>query len=135
MATTWTDFPGKGRSRQAVSTTATESAPTLATEGLLLSDLNGFQVRASADAGQTFTGTTGNLDAYIWDDLDQAWCRTPELDLTVSTGQVGKRKIAWASFQVQTPRGRIAHVPNGVQVSSGGVTLTYVCSTLYGEQT
>lgn len=133
MAVTY--MPLGGRSVQAVFTTANESAPTLATEGLNLADLNGFSVHVSADSGQTFTAVTGGLAAYIWDELINAWARAPELDLTIQAGAVGTRRCSFTGFTVSSPRGRLAYIPASLAVSSGGVTIVYACSALYGDRT
>lgn len=133
MATTWTTLAG--RSTRGAFTTVSEAAPTTVADGMNISDINGFIAYAEADSGQTFTGTSGTLLAYLYDDLVSAWARFPEADLTIPSGAVGTRRCAWSSFSVQTPRGRVAHVPSGLQVSGGGVTVTYACSTLYGERT
>jgi hypothetical protein len=133
MGATWT--PLTGRSARAVFTTASESAPTLATEGVNLNDVSGFIIYAEADSGQTFTATTGSFLAYLWDDFIQAWARAPGFDFSIATGSVGTRRHAEGGWTVSSPRPRLAHVPSSVAVSSGGVTLTYACSSLWGERT
>ena len=117
-AATWT-LTGS-TSVKAVAGSGTADAPTLATQGMNLANVGGFSVVASADSGQTLSGA-GSLQAYLYDDNVARWARCPDLDLTCGTASV--RDLAFPGFSVLSPRGRIAYVPSGVTVSSGGVTI------------
>jgi len=129
---TWNRLSG----RSTYSTqTATDSAPTSSEDGLNLADLNGFALTLAADSGQTLTGVGGALQAYFYDDSVGFWARAPELDLNVQTGSVGTRACTFTGFQVSHPRGRLAHICNGISVSGGNLTVTYSCSGLYGDRT
>jgi hypothetical protein len=123
-----------GRSVRSVQS-ATDSAPTGAEAGLNLSDVSGFSVHVWADTGQTFSGVAGSLVAYLYDDIVGDWSRAPELDLTLPSAATGLRKLVFTGFTVASPRGRLAHIASGIQVTSGGLTLTYSASTLYGDRT
>ena len=90
----------------ATCTTGTESAPTLATEGLKLQNLTGIVAFASAASAMT---AGGQLQAYVYNLASGSWVRAPDLDLTVQalTGQ------AWPGFVVTVPTGRIDYRPSG----------------------
>lgn len=126
---TWS--PITGRSTRSVQV-ATDSAPNAGTDGAFLDNVAGFNLFAEADAGQTFTGS-GSFTGYLYDEAC-GWARALDLDAAVLAGHAGNRRIYLGAFPVSTPRGRVAHAANGVGVSSGGITLYYVCSTLFGER-
>jgi hypothetical protein len=98
-------------------------APTLATQGLGLDNMQGLVVTACAAAGQTLSGA-GTLTAYIYDATVGVWSRLPDLDLTVGTGSV--RCLSFAGIWVASPRGRVAWVPSTVTASSNSVTVYMV---------
>jgi hypothetical protein len=119
-AAVWTN--PTGTTSLAVCTTAgvTCDAPTLATEGLKLDNMQGYSVTACAASGQTLSGA-GTLTAYVYDETVAVWSRIPELDLTVS-GTPG-RCITFLGVWVAAPRGRVAYAPTGVTASSVSVTV------------
>ena len=131
---TWNVLPTSGRSATSVQA-ASESAPTLATEGCNLMDVAGFDLYVEADSGQTFTATTGAFYGYKFSDLLNAWYRAPEVDVSIPTGGVGQRRVVFPGWTVSNPRDRIAHVANSIAVSGGGVTVTYICTSLHGSRT
>jgi hypothetical protein len=116
----WTN--PSGTTSVAVCTTAgvTCDAPTLATQGLSLDNMQGYSVTACAAAAQTLSGA-GTLTAYVYDDTVGVWSRIPELDLTVS-GTPG-RCLTFLAVWVAAPRGRVAYAPSGVTASSVSVTV------------
>ena len=122
----WTN--PSGTTALAVCTTAgvTCDAPTLATEGLKLDNMQGLTVTACAAAANTLSGA-GTLTAYIYDDTVGVWSRLFDLDLTVS-GSPG-RCISFAGIWVAAPRGRVAWVPSVVTASSVSVTVYMVGET------
>jgi hypothetical protein len=117
---TWTS-PGP-HTAKVVCTTGNESAPTLATEGMPLINVSAVAVIAAADSGQTLSGA-GTLRVYLYDPGVGAWVRCLDCgEPAVSLSSV--RYQAFAPFQALVKRGgRIALVPVGVTVSSGGVTI------------
>lgn len=125
---TWTQSTN-AIAAKVVCTTANESAPSAATDGLPLSavvagnkKLSGFSVTAEADSGQTLSGS-GTLQAYLYDDQAAAWVRVPDLDLAVTAS--GIRRQGFPGFEVLAGRvgSRVAFVAVSVGVSAGGITL------------
>jgi hypothetical protein len=117
---TWSS-PGP-HTAKVVCTTGNESAPTLATEGMPLINVSAVAVVAAADSGQTLSGA-GALHVYVYDPGVGAWARCQDCgEPAVTLSSV--RYQAFAPFQALVKRGgRIALVPVGVTVSSGGVTI------------
>jgi len=114
--TTWSS-ESQGLISIATCTTGTESAPTLATQGLELSNISGFTVAVEAtvavDAGfETFTA--GTLQAYVYNPVSGRWSRDPDLDQSVTAGISGQ---SYTGFQVPARSGRIAFIPNGLGVA------------------
>jgi hypothetical protein len=104
-------------------------------DGVNLNDVSGFSVTMECDAGQTFSGAAGSFLAYYDDDALSDVSYAPELDLVLPASAVGKRRVTFAGFSVACPRGFLTHVAAGIQVTSGGLTVTYTCSSLYGSRT
>lgn len=114
----------------------TGSAPTLATEGVDLTNALGYNVVVSAAAAQTITG--GSLLCYFYGPVvasvasgtapTQRWMRCPSsLDFTPGTGV---RDAPSGDFQTPVGFGRIHYVPSSVTVSSGTtVTVTITART------
>lgn len=133
MATTWSN--PEAYISQAVCTTGTESAPTLATQGLTLKFLTGFEVYLSADSTKTLSGA-GTLQAFRYSNFLGRWARAPEFDIVITgalaTGITGARDATFKAggygvgISVVSSRDSIAYVPNGVTVSGGGVTINIV---------
>lgn len=92
-------------------TTGTETAPTLATQGLRLEGLAGLTVVATAATAMT---AGGQLQAYLYVPAAASWVRAPDLDLTVQalTGQ------AFPGFTVSVPFGRIDYRPSGTGLAT-----------------
>jgi hypothetical protein len=113
-ATTWSNgawlFGGPGSTVIATCSTGTESAPTLATQGISLANLAGFVVHAET-AGTMTAG--GLLKAYLYNAETGSWISAPDLDLTVQA----LAKQSFSGFTVTAPAGRIAYVPSGVGVA------------------
>lgn len=104
------------------SSPVTGSAPTLATDGQPLADLDAVSVQVSVASGVTLSGA-GTLQCYVYDPSVALWARAPAFDLSVSTGSV--RTLAFQAFEVVGPRnGRIKWVPSGVTFSSGSAGVT-----------
>ena len=111
MAITWTEPTNV--SAKGVADTGTEAAPSAATDGLELSDILGFAVHA--ESGSAFAG--GTLEAYLFNDATGGWNRSPDLDLVVDASL---SKQGFSGFEVSSPNGRIAYVPNGI---AAGLTI------------
>lgn len=112
----------------------TDSAPTLATDGMNMDSVAGFNLYVACDTGQTFTGT-GTFPAYVYDSTAGGWAKSDtSLDLAVFPLAIGKSLIVYTGFTVASPRGQIAHIATGVGVTGGGLTLTYTCNSLHGER-
>ena len=131
MAASWTQIPGTPRSVLSVQAT-TEAAPAAAGDGLYLDEVAGFCLHILADSGQTLNGAGGTFDGYRFDTITGAWVRASELDITITAADIGTRGMS-VVFQVAAPRGRLAHIANGVSVSSGGLNLYYLTSYLSGK--
>lgn len=108
--TTWSNG-SSARVSIATCSTGTESAPTLATQGLELANVSGFSVHAET-AGTMTAG--GLLLAYVYNpEGSGSWNRAPDMDLTVQA----LAKQSFTGFQVTSYAGRIAYVPSGVGVA------------------
>ena len=116
--TTWTskaggDFP----SATSTTTTGTEAAPTLATEGFSLDGLAGFTVHLESvpnGDGGVMNFSAGTLLGYLYNPVSGVWNRASELDLVVAAGG---STAAYTGFTVSNPNGRVAWVPSGVGVA------------------
>jgi hypothetical protein len=129
---TWTRI--SARTVSGVQTT-TDTAPVHnAQDGVNLSDVSGFSVTFECDSGQTFSGVAGSFLAYYDDAALSGVSYTPELDLVLPASAVGQRRITFAGFTVACPRGFLTHIANGIGVTGGGLTVTYTCSSLFGDR-
>lgn len=111
----------------------TGSAPTLATDGVDLTNAAGYSVVVSAASGQTITGGTllcyysGSVSANAVSGTapTQRWMRCPStLDITPGTSV---RDAPSGDFEVLVGFGRLKYVPSSITVSSGStvdVTIT-----------
>jgi hypothetical protein len=131
-AATWT-LTG-ARSAKAVCASGTCDAPTLATEGANLDAVSAVSVLVCADSGQTITGGSG-VSLYFYDATPALWGKKGTA-LTVPTGS----RCAFAEgdspglgIPVIAPRGRLAAIPIGITVSSGGVTVFVLATGVKGE--
>lgn len=101
----------------------TGSAPTLATDGQPLQDLDGITVVLAAATGVTLSGA-GTLDCYVYDTATALWSRCPSADFTC-VGVPAVRSVAFAAVTVVAPRNaRIKWVPTGVTFSAGSAGVT-----------
>jgi len=127
MAATWTILPGYQRSVQSVQA-LTEAAPTLSTDGVLLSGVVSIVAVLTAPGGQTFTGA-GTLVAYHWNDSLARWMRAPRADDTLADLS-GLSEGAFPAWEIKSGNGRFAWIGGGVGVSGAGTTftLTLLCS-------
>jgi hypothetical protein len=111
MAIVWTEPTSV--SAKGVADTGTEAAPTALTDGLELSDVLGFAIHV--ESGSAFAG--GTLDAYLLNQVTGSWNRSPDLDIIVDASL---SKQGFAGFEVSSPNGRVAYVPNGI---AAGLTI------------
>jgi hypothetical protein len=133
---TWTPQAGVGRSATSTQAASGESAPTLATEGMNLDSVGGFDLTVEADAGQTITASGGKLLAYRYFPRFAAWYRAPEFDVTIPVEDVGLRRVAFPGWTVANPHGRVAHLVSAsapITVSGGGLTVAYSATSLHGD--
>lgn len=109
-------FTGKSWSEtQALS----RAAPTLATEGMNLNGVVGYQVTISAPVGQTITG--GTLQCYFMSTLTARWARCPaSFDLTPSTAV---RDWTSPSFTVVVGMGRLLYAATSITISAGSTVV------------
>ena len=123
MSQTWTQIGA--RSVKQIATTATEAAPSAATDGALITDLDGLTIHVEADSGQTLSGA-GTLKAWLYNDISGVWSRAPDLDKTVTSSAV--RSQSFLGDAVVSARGRIAYEISGVTASSGSRTIYYLAT-------
>jgi len=97
----------------------TGAAPTVATDGQPMQDLNAITVVVDAGAGATLNGG-GTLECYIYDTEIGTWARFKGGDFTVDATT---RAQGFEAVEVIGPRNaRIKWVPNGVgHTGSNGV--------------
>lgn len=125
MATTWTENVN-GLSAKVVCDSGTGAAPTTAADGMALAftgkPLAAVSLTAEADASQTLSGG-GTLQAYVYDPQAAAWARCPDCDVAVAVSAVRRQAFSAFDVKVGLPGARVAWIPAGVTVSSGGVTV------------
>ena len=108
-----------------VCTSANESAPSIATDGLSLAACKkGVSVFLAADSTKTLSGT-GTVKIYVYDPTAAAWGEVPILAQSVTASAV--RYQGFPAFSVSVADGRIAAIPSSVGVSSGGSTIYLRC--------
>lgn len=119
-ACTWTQL--EIYAYKVVCTLTTEAAPTLITEGMPLTKLQGVTITAEAANGQTFTAApAGTVAIYLWNDVAAAWARCRDcIEPTIS--EASQRRQIFPAYEVLVPRGRMAVAPSGVTVSGGSLT-------------
>jgi hypothetical protein len=94
----------------------TGSAPTLATDGQPIADLDAITLVIDAGTGVTLSGA-GSLLAYMYDPTVAVWARASDYDITVTATT---RAQAFASFDVIAGRGaRLKFIPSAVTFSAG----------------
>ena len=113
MATTWTN--PQSNYFLAACTSGSESAPTLVTEGMALTQTNrrgkvgSLAIHAEAAAAMT---AGGFLKCYLWNPVSEQWNECPDLTITVTALQ----DEAYAGIEVPGAffASRVAFVPSGV---------------------
>lgn len=99
----------------------TGSAPTDATDGQPLADLDAITVVVDTASTRTLSGA-GTLDGYLYDGSIALWVRCPALDLSVTATT---RSMAFEPFEVIGGRNaRVKWVPTGVTFSAGSAGVT-----------
>jgi len=139
MSITWSDVSsgatGYAKCVKAICTTGTETFGAAATDGLLLDRLTGWDVLVQADSGQTLSGA-GTLQAWVYDPIQLVWARAPDYDISVPASLASIRNFyplagsPGKGVPVIASQGRIGYTPNGVTISSGGVTI-YITGYAY----
>lgn len=119
--TTWTaGDSGDRRTATAVTTTGTEAAPTLSTQGFGLSGARGFSVHVEsacvlADGGCTYPAfSAGTLKAYLLNPVTNKWGRAPKLDCEVPSAS----SASCSGYRVEANWGRVAFIPAGLGAST-----------------
>jgi len=130
MAASWTLIAGYQRSVQSVQA-LTEAAPTLSTDGVLLTGVTSIVAVLTAPGGQTFTGA-GSLIAYYWSDALARWVRASRADDNLSDLS-GLAEGALPAWEIKAGNGRFAWIGSGIGVSGAGTTftLTLICSGIF----
>lgn len=102
----------------------TGSAPTLATDGQPVRDLDGIMVVLDSASTRTLSGA-GTLDCYVYDASVALWSRYASGDFTCVGIPASQRSVAFTAGDLPVKRGRIKWVPTGVTFSAGtaGVTV------------
>ena len=105
------------RVAKASCTTGTETAPTLSTDGLLLTGVVAVSVTIEASAAMT---ANGKLLAYSRNPITGTWARVPDLDLTVAAvaAQTFSRLVSSPSVS------SLAFVPSGIGTVTSTVYVT-----------
>jgi hypothetical protein len=103
----------------------TRTAPSAATDGIPLHDLQGVMVVVEANSAQTLSGA-GSLRAYVYDPIVAAWFRVPALDLSVNSASI--RRMGFESEQIAGLRRatRLDYATDSVTVSGGTTVRVYV---------
>jgi hypothetical protein len=102
------------------------TAPNDNADGADISQMRAITIRLCAASGQTLSGA-GTLDVYAMDETDELWSLVPELEITVDPALASDRcGIVLSDRDIPIGWGRVAAVPNGVTLSSGNLTVTYV---------
>jgi hypothetical protein len=117
------------RSVKAVATTGSESAPSAATEGMDLTTVGAVDVIVCADSGQTITAG-GTIQVWFYD-VDVGLWALSDYSLSVPTTKRCATTLgpsAGKGIPIIAKRGRIALVPSGMTVSSGGLTLYHLAT-------
>ena len=118
MAATWTPLWTRSvRSTQI----ATEAAPTLATEGMLVTGVIAVALAVHAPQGQTFTGS-GYMRGYSYHGILGLWLPQGDADRDL-VWRAGLADALFPSIPVDQAAGRIAWICDGVGLS-GGTTIT-----------
>jgi len=128
VAATWTVLTNYTRSVQSVQA-LTEAAPTLNTDGILLTAVQSIIPVLTAPASNTFTGS-GSMLGYYWSDALARWVRAPRSDDTMSD-LTGLAEGVLPALPVISGNGRFAWIASGIGVSGGtSITLTLICAAL-----
>lgn len=103
---------------------ATVAAPTLVTEGLDITRLEGCRIILSTDSGQTLslTGSSEAIRIWLWSSSLGRWCRNYRLEITLSTSDAGARDAVFEDVAIFAPIGRIFAGPANVTASGGNGT-------------
>lgn len=120
--TTWSEvhrgMPAGVHCVKGAFTLTTEAAPTAATDGISLSDLDGLSVEAEAVTAMT---AGGRYLAYLYNPTTGNWAPVSDGSLDLTASAVTQQ--SWPGFTVTVPHGRIAWVPSGIGVASD----LYIC--------
>lgn len=102
-----------------VASGGTRAAPTLATDGMDISDATGWRVIVSADSGQTLSGA-GTVQIWLWSIALGRWVRNKQLDYSVA--ETGVRDAGSPDFAAYAGFGRVFPQVAGVTSSGGNIT-------------
>ena len=115
--TTWGTSSTQSYTSVATTTTGTEAAPTLSTQGFSLDGMAGFTVYLESvpnGDGGVMNFSAGTLLGYAYNPASGNWTRSSDLDLVVPAGVP---TASYKGFKVDDQRGRVAWVPSGVGVA------------------
>ena len=133
MAWAWSDVTtgadGKNVCRKVVFDSGTETtAPSAATDGVLLEDCSAYDLVLEAATSQTLSGA-GTIQTWFYDYAVGGWARAPDFDITVPAGVASIRRYyplagsPGKGVPVLSGQGRVAFTITGVTVSGGALTL------------
>jgi hypothetical protein len=133
-APTWTNADTStpwGLAAKGVAASGTANDAPTDSEGIALGHAQSMNVSIEADASQTLSGA-GTLEAWFQEPQTSAWCRAKDFDITTNVSAVRRATFIGPSAGIGVPviyrGGRFVWVPNGVTVSSGGLTI-YINAT------
>lgn len=106
------------------------AAPTLATEGVNLSDVTGYVVTIyPVTTPGTTTFTSGNIRAWRWSSVTERWARWPDGDKAVTASV----KEMWWEVSAPVALGRVLYATDTVVLSAGTDTVVRVEPVLRGQ--
>jgi hypothetical protein len=125
---TWANITGRTiRSVQA----ATEAPPLLASEGFDLNGVEGFTLKVACDAGKVINSAAGQFDLWHLDPVaGLPWSKLIDREQQIPASAVGLASFSWL-FDVVNARGRVAFLANGLDLTGGGVTITFMPTIKY----
>jgi hypothetical protein len=95
-------------------------------EGAQLEGCDAVTIWIATEPGQSFSGENGQVDIWQYDVGE--WGVAPALSLLVPPGSTGKSRVQLGTMLIDNPRGRLAPICNGIQVTAGNVLVDVLFS-------